>query len=334
MSDDGINGNEKIDTEKRSTIIRVVHNRENPYVQLNKSSLWDSNLSLKAVGLWSRCMSRPDNWKFSVKELVNRCKEGRRAVDGAMDELIKAGYVCRLEYTERNPDGKYKTGGVEYVFFEYPATEEEKQKQLEIFKKSFQRCGFGDCRNGDCRNVHLLIKNKTNTESTEDKESSLKVPHGTDQTAVPAAEPQPAKAGEVDSSSPKGKTFINQKAVLLVDRMIKSLQAVKPDFKVPKNLSQFLSQADFMIRLDGRDPQRVMDVFNWALSDPFWMDKMFKPNPAKYLREKFDQLEMKMKVVKPKPQLRPEDMPLDLSKIDPLILKRVREAKERGEYDN
>lgn len=121
--------------DKRSTIIRVVHNRENPFVQLNKQALWDTNLSLKAVGLWARCMSRPNDWRFCIKELIKHCKEGRKAVDGAMQELIDAGYAYRLEYSQRGEDGKYKTSGVEYVFFEFPATQEEKDQQQEIFKK-------------------------------------------------------------------------------------------------------------------------------------------------------------------------------------------------------
>lgn len=151
--------------EKFQSIIRVVHNRENPFVQLNKQALWDQNLSLKAVGLWARCMSRPNDWTFSLKELVDNCKEGRRAVDAAMHELIAANYVYRIEYAERDLNGKFKSGGIEYVFFEFPATEEEKQKRVEEFKKSFRNCCFGNCRNGDCRNVHLLIKNNTKTES-------------------------------------------------------------------------------------------------------------------------------------------------------------------------
>ena len=76
--------------------------------------------------------------------------------------------------------------------------------------------------------------------------------------------------------------------------MINSLTRTKPDYVPPKNLSAMLTEVDFLLRLDKREPQKAMDVFNWALSDSFWADKMFKPNPAKYLREKFDQLEMKM----------------------------------------
>lgn len=144
------------------SIIRVIHNQENPFVQLNKKALWDKNLSLKAVGLWARCMSRPDNWEFSVKELVSKSKEGRRAIDGAIKELIEAGYALRLEYYEKSEDGRFNDGGFEYVFFEFPATEEDKEKALDEFKKSFRNCGFSNLRNRNRQNSNLLIKNSSN----------------------------------------------------------------------------------------------------------------------------------------------------------------------------
>src|SRR5690606_39181157 len=77
------------------------------------------------------------------------------------------GYAYRLEYTERGEDGKYKDSGVEYVFFEFPATQEEKDEQQEIFKKSFQNCRFGNSRYGNFRKEHLLIKSSTEIDSTE-----------------------------------------------------------------------------------------------------------------------------------------------------------------------
>lgn len=149
------------------SIIRIVHNKENPFVQLNKKALWNEDLSLKAIGLWARCMSRPDDWRFNVKELVARSKEGRRAIDGAISELIEHGYAIRLEHWDKSEDGKFSNGGVEYAFFEFPATDEDKAKVLEEFKKSFRHCGFGNCRFGDSRNVDLLNKERKPTQKKE-----------------------------------------------------------------------------------------------------------------------------------------------------------------------
>ncbi len=86
------------------------------------------------------------------------------------------------------------------------------------------------------------------------------------------------------------------------DKMIKILTQHKPNYAAPRNLAAFLTHLDFLLRLDKRNPQLVLDVFAWAVADHFWADKMFKPNPAKYLREKFDQLEMKMNSKPPESQ--------------------------------
>jgi len=149
------------------TIIRIVHNKENPFVQLNKAALWDQRLSLKAVGLWSRCLSRPNDWTFNVSELVKKCKEGRRSIDSAIDELIEFGYAVRIDYWDKGKNGKFNDGGSEYVFFEFVATEEDKNKILEEFKKSYRNCCFSNSRKSDCQNDELLIHNPTDIEVKE-----------------------------------------------------------------------------------------------------------------------------------------------------------------------
>jgi len=149
------------------SIIRVVHNRENPYVQINKEALWNPQLSLKAVGLWARCLSRPDNWRFNVVEMSSSGQEGRRAIYSAIEELIEQGYVLKLKHYEKEETGKFESGGVEYIFFEFPFSADEKEKYTLEFKKSFRQCGFGDVRDGNLRNVPLL--------NTEDKQPETKV---------------------------------------------------------------------------------------------------------------------------------------------------------------
>lgn len=120
-------------------IIRTVHNRENPYVMVNKAIVNDPRLSLKALGLWIKCMSKPDNWKFHVSALVKELKEGKTAIYSALDELIEAGYCIRGQ-RRATEDGRFES--VEYVMYEFPATEEDKQILEEYFKNSLPRSGF------------------------------------------------------------------------------------------------------------------------------------------------------------------------------------------------
>jgi hypothetical protein len=152
------------------SVIRILHNRENPYVTLNKQPLFDDRLSLKAKGLWAQCLARPDNWRFYVQEMVKNCKEGRRAIYSAIDELIKYNYAIRLEHYQKSENGKFSAGGVEYVFFEFCPTDVEKEELTEEFKKSFRQCGFGNARNGDRRNVQLPNKEPNQSLKTTKKE--------------------------------------------------------------------------------------------------------------------------------------------------------------------
>lgn len=280
---------EKVKPEVRDTVIRVVHNRENPFVQLNKKALWDENLSLKAVGLWARCMSRPDDWKFSIKELAEKSKEGRRAIDSAMRELIDNDYAIRLQIDVKSDTGKFSHHIVEYVFFEFPATQEEKAEQEEIFKKFFRDCGFGNCRN-----VHLLIKS---SKEKDKEEESLPIP------SLPNPEPKAAVAAVEKKSEPPEKTKdpdCSPIAQEIARGLSECLHEKNPDWIKPKNLSAMGMQVQKML-LEGRHATKILEVFKWAVNDDFWIDKMSKPNPAKYLRDHFAQLSAKMNA-KPKIQ--------------------------------
>lgn len=190
------NQNNSQDLKNPSTVIRVVHNRENPYVQLNKEALWNEKLSLKAIGLWARCMSRKDTWSFNVAELASKCKEGRRAIDSAIHELIDEGYAMRLDYYQKASDGKFSNKGFAYVFFEFAATDEEMDAVIEDFKKRFRDCCFGNLRRGDLRNVELV-----NNDLEEKIDLKKKQQQQTPITPLPEAPPQCSVFQEDCSSS-------------------------------------------------------------------------------------------------------------------------------------
>ena len=71
------------------TIIRTVHDKSNPYVMLNKASLWDTQLPLEAVGLWARLMSRPDNWEVRTSEIQKSCQIGKDKARAILKILIE-----------------------------------------------------------------------------------------------------------------------------------------------------------------------------------------------------------------------------------------------------
>jgi hypothetical protein len=91
------------------SIFRTSHNKENPYVMLNKAVLEDRNLSWGAKGLWAYLMSKPDNWNISASHLAKVFlgkKGGERAIYSLINELIAEGYCKRTQSNEGGSFGK------------------------------------------------------------------------------------------------------------------------------------------------------------------------------------------------------------------------------------
>jgi hypothetical protein len=78
-----------------STIFRVVHDKNNPYVIINKAAMENPALSFKAKGILAYLMSRPDGWEVSVADLVNRGIDGKASIRAGLQELEEAGHMRR-----------------------------------------------------------------------------------------------------------------------------------------------------------------------------------------------------------------------------------------------
>ena len=88
--------------------------RNGNYTTMSNYHLQDRELSLKAKGLLSMCLSLTDSWDYSVNGLVAISKEGRTSVLSGLKELEQAGYIRREQ--KRGPDGKL--GKIEYCIYE------------------------------------------------------------------------------------------------------------------------------------------------------------------------------------------------------------------------
>jgi len=62
---------------------------------MSNNHLNNNKLSLKAKGLLSFMLSKPDVWDFSVRGLSSQLKEGKDSVARTMNELISNNYVVR-----------------------------------------------------------------------------------------------------------------------------------------------------------------------------------------------------------------------------------------------
>lgn len=98
-------------------VFRVIKDKDNPYVMINKYYIYDNRLSLKAKGLMSYFLSRPDDWEFYQNEILKHCTDKKDSLSNAINELIQTGYIVRT--FKRGEKGKLK-GGYDYTVNEMP----------------------------------------------------------------------------------------------------------------------------------------------------------------------------------------------------------------------
>ncbi len=75
------------------SIIRGKHDRQNPYVMIERSKILDENLSLLAIGILLQILSHPPDWKFSVNEFLKRNNNDEISFNLALKELVDAGHI-------------------------------------------------------------------------------------------------------------------------------------------------------------------------------------------------------------------------------------------------
>jgi len=75
------------------------------------------------------------------------------------------------------------------------------------------------------------------------------------------------------------------------DLLLQKITERNPNFKKP-DLQKWAKDIDLMIRADHRDPETIRAVIEWCQNESFWQNNILS---TKKLRDKFDQLYLKMK---------------------------------------
>lgn len=117
------------------SVVRIQHDKDKPYVMLNKASIQDVNLSWRARGLLAYLISLPDDWKISVSHLKNvyqgnRKGNSRDSIYDILKELEECGYLKKEQ--EQKTGGLF--GKVNYVVFESKQPVEKKEKPVKQAK--------------------------------------------------------------------------------------------------------------------------------------------------------------------------------------------------------
>ena len=99
------------------TIFRVVKNKDNPYVMIDRRPVDNPALSFKAKGILTYLLSRPDGWEVSVADLVKHGTEGAAAVRSGLKELKNARH---MKYTTSRKQGRITGWLIEVFEVPYP----------------------------------------------------------------------------------------------------------------------------------------------------------------------------------------------------------------------
>jgi hypothetical protein len=132
------------------SIIRVVKNKHNPYLIMNKTCLNDRRLSLKAKGLLCYLLSKPDNWYINTKDIIANNDNARASVFSAINELVTYGYMYKHQF--RNQNGSFHS--YNYLVYERPESPDL------IKTTTSPHCQNASVDNASVDNDTLLINNK------------------------------------------------------------------------------------------------------------------------------------------------------------------------------
>lgn len=71
-----------------------------PYALVPNQILFSKTLSLKAKGIFAYMQAKPNGWEFSADRIAEEILEGRDAVQSALRELEKEGYLTRNKFKD------------------------------------------------------------------------------------------------------------------------------------------------------------------------------------------------------------------------------------------
>ena len=98
-------------------IIRVSHNKENPYMMVSKETVNYKGLDFQSLGLLMVLLSKPDTWRIRPERLAEERGISTPCIHRGLNKLIEAGYVVRDDIRIRQPNGQFKRA-VQYTVFE------------------------------------------------------------------------------------------------------------------------------------------------------------------------------------------------------------------------
>ncbi|MBQ6396204.1 hypothetical protein IJH89_01300 [Candidatus Saccharibacteria bacterium] len=230
------------------------------YTIMANFHLNDERLSLKAKGLLSFMLSKPDGWDYSLNGLISQVKEGKTAVLSALKELKKYGY---LKVTRKNGvNGRYQ-----YIY--------------DVFEKPESGIPSSAPEMPSTQNQSMGTELQVNTDIVRTDKVR------TERTNVGTAKAAPTRAflEEKREQIRAEKTEAYKLALKLRDLILKN----KPTRKIPKDWEiDWTIEIDRIHRLDSKSWEEIDRIIVWSQRDRFWRKNILSGGK---LRQQFERLE-------------------------------------------
>lgn len=133
------------------TVHRVIKN--NNYTTINNEFLTRQDLSWKAKGILTYMLSKPDDWKFYVENLVEQSTDGEKSFRAGWKELKELGYIQRKPVRDNGKITQWLTIVVESP--DMPLADFVHVENLQV-------------ENVDVENLHVENAGLLNTDKTKD----------------------------------------------------------------------------------------------------------------------------------------------------------------------
>ena len=149
------------------TIIRVKKTKN--YTVMSNHHLRNKNLTLKTKGLLSLILSLPEDWKFSVNDLIALSKDNKTAVESALKELKENGYLVMNKLSPNQTS----SGRFEYEYVVYETTLHSEKQDTDFLPLEILPLENLDLENKSLETYPLNINTIINT-NKENNTSYLK----------------------------------------------------------------------------------------------------------------------------------------------------------------
>lgn len=270
------------------------------------------------------------HWIQVNKKLESNFHEGRTWTYQTLDEI-----AAHFPYMNRSQvfDILFK---LEHGFHRKSKTKEKLFEPV-IIKSNFNKTKFDKTVWYAFRDEASFIvlgnpKNDKRTSQNPDWEIPTPIPD-TKPDTKPDVDKEPSIKVSKNEDAPKGARLkeFSEEVKELGKYVLSKMKQINPNYKITeKQAEKWMIALDCMIRLDKRTPQQIIDLLEFALNDPFWRDKLFKPNPINYLRQKFDQWTVRMSSIGEQAQQELENSNIRINKH--LFYKWKSQYQELEEY--